>query len=112
MKRLNFKEYKLDGGSAVKLFESTPDKDLNMAVVEQSGRYPESGFNINHVSTEGLYVIEGEITLHLNNESIALKTGEAFYILPKTKYWLDGTAKVFVAVNPSSENNKSEILNS
>lgn len=111
MTKLNFKEYKLAGGSTVKLFESTPDKNLNMAIVNQSGRYPESGFNVNYISTEGLYVIEGEITLHIDNQSVSLKAGEAFYILPNQKYWLDGTAKVFVAVNPSSEENKSEILN-
>jgi len=79
------------------------DKDINCAVAEINGRYPEKGYSTNQVCKELVYVIKGNGTLYIKNgksvnfnqkDVILIDKGECFYwegictlILPCTPSW-------------------------
>ncbi|MBN2585211.1 cupin domain-containing protein [Patescibacteria group bacterium] len=77
------------------------DKDINGAIIELNGRYPDTGWVVNEVCKELVYVIEGAGTLTVEGEEIQLAEGDLALIEPGEKYFFDGHFKLFAPCTPA-----------
>jgi mannose-6-phosphate isomerase-like protein (cupin superfamily) len=77
------------------------DKDINGAVVELSGRYPDKGVVVNEVCKEMVYVIKGSGRLIVENKEIDLNEGDVAVIEPGEKYYWDANMTIFVPSTPA-----------
>ncbi len=77
------------------------DKDINVAFVEISGRYPDKGLVTNEIVKELIFVIEGNGKIVINKEEFALKSQDTVLILPKQKYFIEGKLKLVVSCSPA-----------
>jgi len=102
--------FTIPGGTQGYLYPPSPQGNQSIAVVETDGRYPKKGYSINDVCTETLYMLEGEFTLTHNDDTIILKTGDVFMILPNNKYSISGKGKACVFISPSWESNQNHII--
>ena len=63
------------------------DKDIDCATAIITGRYPETGYCMNEVCKELIYVINGSGTLNKEEETIEFKKGDAILINKGEKYY-------------------------
>ena len=78
------------------------DEDINGAVVELSGRYPEQGYVTNDVCKELVFVIEGEGSLQTSDgEAVRLAAADLVLLLPGEQYCFDGRMTLFVPSSPA-----------
>jgi len=66
------------------------DQDINGAVIELNGRYPDAGRVVNLECKELVYVIKGSGKLVVEGNAIELNEGDMVVIEPKEKYFFDG----------------------
>lgn len=77
------------------------DKDINGAVAEINGRYPDTGRVFNTECKELFYVIEGTGTLTVEGEEVKLAQGDLVLVEPEEKYFFNGHLKLFVPCAPA-----------
>lgn len=77
------------------------EKDINGAVIKLSGRYPETGYVMNEVCKELVYVIKGSGSLVTDQETVQLAEGDMALLLPNEKYYFDGTMEMFMPCSPA-----------
>ena len=78
------------------------DKDIDLAVATITGRYPETGFCVNLVSKELIYILEGSGKLCFEDETINFKQGDAILIENNKKYYWDTNhCKVSMTCTPA-----------
>ena len=77
------------------------DKDINGAVIELSGRYPDRGRVINLKCKELAYVIKGSGKVVVEGKEIKLKEGDMVLIEPKEKYYWEGKMIMFMPCAPA-----------
>lgn len=77
------------------------DKDIDIATATINGRYPEKGFCVNLEVKEMIYVIEGCGTIHMENEIINFKPGDAILVEKGEKYYWDANCKVAMSCSPA-----------
>lgn len=77
------------------------DTDLNGAVVELTGRYPESGKVVNTKCKEMAYIIKGSGKLILEKEEVIVNQGDLLLIEPNEKYCWEGNMTMFVPCSPA-----------
>jgi len=87
--------------NSVSLEYENNDKDINIAVVEISGRYPDKGRMMNTVCKELIYIIDGNGQIFIEGNKIQLKTGDTILIEPYEKYYWEGKLKVIPACTPA-----------
>lgn len=81
---------------------SFEDKDIDLGIAIITGRYPESGFCVNLISKELIYVLEGSGNLYFENRSIEFSKGDAILIDNNEKYyWEAEYCKVSMVCNPA-----------
>lgn len=80
---------------------SLGDKDINGAIAELSGRYPQEGRVVNNECKELVYILRGKVDLHIENKIVELEQGDEILIMPGEKYFWDGEAKLFMCCNPA-----------
>lgn len=68
---------------------SFQDKDIDLGIATITGRFPNSGYALNLVSKELVYVLEGSGTIHFENKEINYSKGDAILILPNEKYYYE-----------------------
>ncbi|MBP9750262.1 MAG: cupin domain-containing protein [Candidatus Peribacteraceae bacterium] len=93
------KVYDIPGGKCT-LYDSCPTNRLSVATIVQDGRYPEEGQRVNARCTEAILVLEGELTVTLDEKPVILKPGDLVYITPKTPYSVEGKGKAVVMIEP------------
>lgn len=91
---------KLVKKSEAKSFQNSPvctayeysldDNDLNAAVIELKGRYPDSGRVVNKECKEIVHIIKGSGKVFINDNEIELNEGDQLLIEPNEKYYFDG----------------------
>ncbi len=79
----------------------TEDQDIDIAVIEIDGRYPDNGYVTNEAVKELVFVAGGMGKIVIGNEENRLEEGDAVLILPKQKYFFDGKLKLIVSCSPS-----------
>jgi len=79
------------------------DKDLDLGVAVITGRYPESGYCVNLISKELVYVLEGSGTIYFDtNKKINFEKGDSILINNNEKYyWNAEYCKVAMACTPA-----------
>ncbi len=77
------------------------DKDINGAVIELSGRYPDKGRVMNEKCKEMSYIIEGSGKVVVEGEEVKLEEGDLILIEPGEKYFWEGNLKMFVPCVPA-----------
>jgi quercetin dioxygenase-like cupin family protein len=76
------------------------DADINLAVVNITGRYPEEGRVANQTCKEVAYVVEGKIKLNLEGEELFLQKGDAVLIEPGERFYWEGDATLVMPCTP------------
>ena len=67
------------------------NEELDMAVVEVTGRFPERGCAINHKVAEMVYIQSGSATITVDGAVRSLEVGETVLIEAGEAYFWDGT---------------------
>jgi len=80
---------------------SLGDKDINGAVITLSGRYPESGYVVNEVCKELVFVVRGQGKLTVEGKQFELFDGDQALILPGEKYFFEGDLEMFMPCIPA-----------
>jgi len=65
------------------------DKDINIGVATITGRFPDSGYALNLISKELVYVLDGSGIIHFENKEVKYQKGDAILILPNEKYYYE-----------------------
>jgi mannose-6-phosphate isomerase-like protein (cupin superfamily) len=86
------------------------DKDLDCAVVEINGRYPEKDWTLNKKCKEIFYLIKGSGTLTTESESINLSEGDMAIINPEEKYYFEGKFTLLTPCTPAWSPDQTEIV--
>ena len=77
------------------------DKDINGAVIEIKGRYPENGRVTNEKCKELAYIIKGNGKIVVNGKEIKFKEEDLILLEPNEKYYWEGNMKMFVSCSPA-----------
>ena len=77
------------------------NSEMNLAVAEITHRYPDSGYAINHKSSEMGYVLKGSGKLVTETHSVSLSAGDVVYIPRGEKYYWDGAITVVLPATPA-----------
>lgn len=67
------------------------DKDIDLGIATITGRYPESGFCVNTISKELIYIIDGNGNLYFENDSVEFEKGDSILIDSNEKFYWDST---------------------
>lgn len=81
------------------------NKDINCAVVEIKGRYPENGWALNEKCAELVYVLKGKGLVVIKNDTLELgnnaNVGDMFLIEHGEKYYWGGNLTLIVSSSPA-----------
>lgn len=77
------------------------DKDINGAMIELKGRYPDKGRVVNLKCKELSYVIEGLGRVVVEGEEVKLEKGDLVLIEPGEKYFWEGNLIMFMPCTPA-----------
>jgi len=77
------------------------DKNLDGAVVNVSGRYPDNGRAVNEGCKEIAYVIDGSGKIFIEGELFNIKSEDLIVIDKGERFYWDGTFKLFVYCTPA-----------
>lgn len=80
---------------------SMEDKDINGAIVEISGRYPEKGRVVNEKVKEMAYVVKGSGKIVVEGQETSLAEGDLVLLMPGERYFWDGDLTMFVPCAPA-----------
>lgn len=80
---------------------SLDDKDINGAVVELNGRYPDKGRVVNLKCKEMAYIIKGSGKVIAEGQEIKFKEEDLILIEPGEKYHWEGSFTMFVSCAPA-----------
>jgi len=84
--------------------------EMNIAVAEISGRYPEQGHALNHECCEMGYVVKGSGKLVTETGEASLGTGDVVYIPRSEKFYWEGSMTVVLSCSPAWHPAQHEIL--
>ncbi len=89
---------------------STPDPSLDLAAITITGRYPESGWAMNEVVREMVYIESGTgELLYETGETTSLKLGDVVTIDSGTWFAWNGDMKIIMACQPAFHPNQYKI---
>ncbi len=77
------------------------DKDINGAVIELNGRYPDKGRAMNLECKEMAYIIKGFGRVAVENKEIKLSEGDLVLIEPGEKFFWEGNMRIFMPCAPA-----------
>lgn len=85
---------------------------INMALATISGRYPSSGYAINHIVQEMAYIQQGSGSICVNGETTDLEEGDVVLVEPGDKFFWEGDFKAIIACSPAFSPEQHEICES
>lgn len=103
-------KFTIPGGTAGMLYPSSPQKDHTIAMVTMDGVYPEKGFSVNDICTETLFVIEGSLTVVLDEQVHVVGKNDVIVILPGVKYHIEGNGRVLDLITPQWDSAQNHIV--
>jgi mannose-6-phosphate isomerase-like protein (cupin superfamily) len=77
------------------------DKDINLALVELSGRYPAKGRVTNRISKEVALVVNGKGKVEIDGKEFLLSEGDSVLIQPNQKFFWEGKMKLAMVCHPA-----------
>ena len=76
--------------------------DINMAIIELTDRYPESGYVLNEICTEIAYVMSGDAeVVFKDGTQVSLTVGDAILLEPNEPYYWNGTCTLCIPCTPA-----------
>ena len=78
-------------------------KDLSITHIKVNGRHPAytSKLHIEHKLTLICYVLSGQGKFVVDNQEYVVETGDAIFIKPDQKYYIQGNLEYLVCCNPA-----------
>lgn len=70
---------------------SFKEKNIDLGIATITGRYPESGFCVNSISTELIYILDGNGKIYFENNCIEFEKGDSILINSNEKYYWDSS---------------------
>lgn len=110
IKKKEAKNFEIPGGTRGLLYPSSPKGDQTIAAIKMKGSYPESGWSVNDISTETIFLTKGEFFIETEKEEYHLSQGDMFFVFPGTKYRIKGEGEAMVFISPSWEKNTNKIV--
>lgn len=86
------------------------EHEIDMAVVEIKGRYPDSGRAVNTVAKEIALVIEGSGKISIENTDISLSKGDVVYIEPNERIFWEGNLTLAISCTPAWSKDQYEYV--
>lgn len=77
------------------------DGDINGAVIELTGRYPDTGMVMNLKCKELVFVMKGSGRVVVDDGEIRCGEGDTILIEPYEKYFWEGTITLFISSAPA-----------
>lgn len=74
---------------------------INIATIHLNGRYPETGYALNKVVKELMYVVRGSGSLTTAKQHTPLNEGDAVLIQPTEAYYLQGEMTLIIPSTPA-----------
>ncbi|MBU4141784.1 cupin domain-containing protein [Patescibacteria group bacterium] len=79
----------------------TGDKDINGAVIELNGRYPDKGRTVNLKCKEMAYIIRGSGKVSIEGVETEINKGSLILIEPGEKFFWEGNMTMFMPCAPA-----------
>jgi mannose-6-phosphate isomerase-like protein (cupin superfamily) len=76
------------------------DRQIDGAVAEIKGRYPDKDRVVNENSKELVFILEGRGRVVVEGRQIKLSKGDLVLISPKERYYFQGDLKLFLVNTP------------
>lgn len=93
---------RFDNGSCCIAYEyPMEDRDINGAVIELSGKYPDKGWAVNTECKEMGYIISGSGKLVIESKEYQVSEGDLILINPGEKFYWQGNMKLFIPCTPA-----------
>ena len=87
------------------------DKDIDLGVATITGRFPESGYGMNTICKELVYVLEGTGSLFIEGREITFSEGDSILIEKNEKYfWKSDYCKISMACTPAWSREQHEMI--
>lgn len=86
------------------------DKDIDFAINEIRGRYPEKGYCTNEECKEICYVLEGTGSINKQDEVIAFEKGDVILINKGDIYFWNGECKIIMICTPAWYKEQCKLL--
>jgi mannose-6-phosphate isomerase-like protein (cupin superfamily) len=77
------------------------DRDINVAVIKLSGRYPDKGWAVNEKCKEAAYAVSGSGKLFVGEKVVELNSGDVVLIEAGEKYYWEGNLELVVPCAPA-----------
>lgn len=77
------------------------DDDINIAIADINGRYPEKRNVINKVCKEVVFVLEGSGKVGIEGKEFPLSEGDSVLINPNQRFFWGGKMKLVMVCNPA-----------
>ena len=77
------------------------DKDINGAIIELSGRYPEKGRVVNLKCKEMAYIIKGSGKVVVEDKETKFQEGDLILIEAGEKFFWEGNSIIFMPCTPA-----------
>jgi len=103
MKHIKLKDAEIFKKPTATVFEyHLPNKDINWALVDVKGRYPESGWARNNECKLMVYIVKGKGKLVVTGGGvIKFKKHDLVFVDAKTKYYWQANSRLGIACNPA-----------
>ena len=79
----------------------TRGKDINGAIIELTGRYPDAGGVVNERCAELIYVVSGSGSISFGKEKKEVSQGDVLLMPAREEYFWDGVMTLFIASTPA-----------
>lgn len=80
---------------------SLEDEDINGAIIELSGRYPDKGRTVNEKCKELAYIIEGSGKVVVEKREYSLQAEDVLLIEAGEKFFWEGNMRIFMPCTPA-----------
>lgn len=92
---------RFENGAVTSYEYDIPGAKLNVAPIEISGRYPESGYTSNTESDAIIHVTEGSGVLGMTDgAAVELAVGDQVHLAVGDAYYFEGNLKIIYAATP------------
>jgi quercetin dioxygenase-like cupin family protein len=86
------------------------DETINFALAEVSGRYPTTGYALNHQSKELVHVHEGSGKVVIEGKEHSVQKGDLVLIEPGEKFYWDGMLTLSISCTPAWTEKQNEMV--
>lgn len=109
VKKSQAKKFKSISSTTIWEYEME-DGQINGAIAEINGRYPEKGRVVNEESKELVFVLEGKGRLVVEGKEIRFGKGDLLLISPGERYFWQGKMKILMANTPKWRKEQHEFV--